>query len=129
MPKKNTDNVRQQICNLLAQGQSLKNICAMPSMPSVGTIYNWLMPGHPAFNPEFLDQYRVARMWQSESFIEKIIELSKDNSLPPDVKKIQIEALKIAATKLESRNISDDKPRQIIVKVVYESQSTSTHSP
>lgn len=128
MPKKDTEPVRQQICTLLAQGHSLKEICAAPAMPSVGTVYNWLMPGNPSFNPEFLDQYRVARMWQSESFIEKIIELSRDDSVPPETKKIQIDALKIAATKLEGRKSSDDKPRQIAVKVVYISPSTSTQS-
>ncbi len=125
MAKKNTDSVRQQICNLLAQGQSLKDICIAQSMPSVATVYNWLMPGHPAFNPEFLDQYRVARMWQTEAYMEKIIEISKDQSMPAEEKKLQIDALKIAASKLEGRKYNDDKPRQITVKVVYKSQSTS----
>jgi hypothetical protein len=123
MPKKNTDSVRQQICNRIAQGQSLRDICTDPSMPSITTVYNWLMPGSNIFNSEFLDQYRVARMWQTEGLAERMIEISRDPNLTPESKKIQLDALKAASAKLEARKYGDDKPRQITVKVVYETKA------
>lgn len=117
---KYTDALRQQLCNLLAQGHSLRDICNDPKMPSLTTVYNWLSPSSPKFNPEFLDQYRVARMWQSEAFLEQIIEISRNEKLTSDQKKIQIDALKTASARLEGRKYGDDKPRQLTVKVVYE---------
>lgn len=110
---------RQEICNRLAQGIPLREICSMPEMPSLATVYNWLMPGHAAFDPEFLDCYRVARMWQAEALTEKMLLVSRDESMPNDAKKIQIDALKAASAKLDGRKLGDDKPRQITVKVVY----------
>lgn len=117
---KYTDSLRQQLCNLLAQGKSLREICADSKMPSLTTVYNWLSPGNPKFNPEFLDQYRVARMWQSEAFLEQIIEISRSEELTTDQKKMQMDALKTASARLEGRKYGDDKPRQLTVKVVYE---------
>lgn len=87
------------------------------------------MPAHPSFIPEFLDMYRVARMWQADSLIEKIIEISKSSNLPPEEKKIQIDALKIAASKLDARKHGDEKPRQISIKVVYISPESDSPNP
>lgn len=112
-------SIRQEICNLLAQGFPLREICARKDMPCLATVYSWLMPGHPSFDNEFLDQYRVARMWQAEALTETMLIVSKDESVPNDAKKIQIDALKAASAKLEGRKYGDEKPRQITVKVVY----------
>lgn len=80
-------------------------------MPSLASVFNWLMPGHPSFQPDFLDQYRIARMWQTESLAEKMIAISRDDSFSPEAKKIQLDALKAAVSKLEGKKYGDDKPR------------------
>lgn len=111
---------QREICSRIAQGESLREICRSSGMPTLTKVYGWLSNEAKDFNPDFLHQYKVARMWQAESFMERILEVAKDQSISPENRKLEIDALKTAASKLEGKKYSDEKPRELVIKVVYE---------
>lgn len=63
------------ICLRLAEGESLRAICASPDMPNRSTVFRWLEASEP-----FRDQYARAREAQADYYAEEIIEISDDGS-------------------------------------------------
>ena len=62
-----------EICELLADGKSLREICRDDAMPAKSTVCKWL-----AENPEFADQYTRAREIQAEALVEESLEIADD---------------------------------------------------
>lgn len=116
-------DVAEEICNRLARGESLKEICREEQMPSEATVYRWLMPGGELHVPEFLSHYRAARQWQQESLMERLMEVAEDPSLTAEQRKARMDAIKAWASRLEAKRYgqqSTAKPQEI--RVVYEDQ-------
>jgi hypothetical protein len=65
----------REICGRIAFGESLREVCRDPEMPSVATVYNWMRA-----HPEFVEAYRRAREFQAEILAELAIEAA-----PPPV--------------------------------------------
>jgi hypothetical protein len=61
----------QAICDRIADGESLRSICASKMMPCRATVLTWL-----ADNPDFLGQYARAREAQTDFFAEEVIEIA-----------------------------------------------------
>lgn len=92
-------------------------------MPGLSTVYGWLMPGTSRHRPEFLARYRVARMWQAEALVERLLEVSRDPGLSEARRKAEMEALKVAAARLGSVKYGvgeGDGSSEVVVRVVYE---------
>lgn len=60
-----------EICNRIAEGQSLRTVCADELMPGKTTVFRWL-----AADPEFRDQYARAREAQADVLAEEILEIA-----------------------------------------------------
>ncbi len=74
-PTKYNTKLANEICTLLAQGNSLRKICLQEGMPSREAIYDWL------FNhKEFSDQYARAREQQADFYSEQCIEIADDGT-------------------------------------------------
>lgn len=63
------------ICQRIAEGQVLKDICAMPGMPSISIIYRWQRE-----NQEFAAAIQEAREVRAESFADEIYKLAQQAS-------------------------------------------------
>jgi hypothetical protein len=74
-PTKYDKKTGRVVCNLLARGQSLRQICALDSMPHRDTIYEWIR-----VNPEFSDNYRRARELQEDEFFDFMRDIAFDES-------------------------------------------------
>lgn len=74
-PSDYTAEVATSICNRLAIGESLREICSTEDMPDKATVFRWL-----ASNAEFRDQYQIARLVQADYYSEDIIEISDDGT-------------------------------------------------
>jgi hypothetical protein len=61
------------ICERIAEGQSLRAICADEALPNKATAFRWL-----AACPEFRDQYAHAREAQADTFADEIVEIADD---------------------------------------------------
>jgi hypothetical protein len=97
-----------RICELIAEGGSIRRICAMDGMPAWSTVRRWL-----GAHDEFRTQYARAREDQADNFADEIIELSRRvtdpdpqkglDPLTPDAARVAIDARKWKAAKLRPR--------------------------
>jgi hypothetical protein len=72
-PSKYSDGLAEEICGLLAEGQSLVEICRSAAMPARSMVYRWL-----AANEGFRDRYARAREAQADRFADEILEIADD---------------------------------------------------
>lgn len=72
-PSRYTRQLADDICEQLAEGRSLRSICADKKMPNRSTVFRWL-----ADNEKFRDQYARAREEQADVFFEEIIEIADE---------------------------------------------------
>ena len=62
-----SEEITLKICERLADGEALKNICAGEGMPTRSTVYEWL-----ANNAAFLTMYRAAREEHADAEFDRI---------------------------------------------------------
>ncbi|WP_304333870.1 hypothetical protein [Conchiformibius steedae] len=91
-PSKYSPELAEYICSQIANGMSLRQVCADDAMPDKKTVMRWL-----AAHTEFCHQYAYAREMQQEYFCSRIIEIA--DSVPPKRKAIQKARLQIDALK------------------------------
>jgi hypothetical protein len=79
MPRKSdyTDIIADEICDRIANGESLRSICKDEFMPSVSAVMRWL--GNPA-NHNFREQYARAREAQADAIFDEMLDIS-DNAI------------------------------------------------
>lgn len=74
-PSSYTDKIAAEICDRMANGQSLRRVCSDPVMPSKATVMNWL--NDPA-RKSFLDQYVRARELLADYYAEDTIDIADE---------------------------------------------------
>jgi hypothetical protein len=126
-----TPEIAKYICQELAEGRSLRSICAEEDMPHRSTVYDWLdgsLHGFP-------DQYARARARQADTMLDEIIEIADDRSndvqqveIAPEVKvdrvdyevinrsKLRVDARKWAMSKLAPKKYGDSKQIDVTSK-------------
>jgi hypothetical protein len=77
-----------QFCELLAQGQSVRQICSQPDQPHKSQVYRWLEE-----NDDFRNQYARAREEQADHYFQEIIDIA-DNATPETVNVARLRAIK-----------------------------------
>src|SRR6266436_9725679 len=70
-PTKYSPEWAEGFCALIAEGQSVAEICAGPDMPSQQSVYTWLKQ-----DEDFLERYTRAREAQADKLAKEILELS-----------------------------------------------------
>lgn len=73
-----TDDLAQEICARLMDGESLRKICADESMPCRLTVCRWLADEER--HAEFCNQYMRARQIQAEIQADEMIDIADDGS-------------------------------------------------
>ena len=104
-PTDYTKDMADKICEKIANGRSLRSICAEDGVPPMKTIYRWLEA-----NEEFRHQYARAREKQADYFVEEIIEIADSavaESAAVSNAKLQIDARKWAASKIAPKKYGD----------------------
>lgn len=113
-----TLELAEYICQQLAEGRSLKAICAEENMPVRTTVYKWLDE-----STDFADMYARARARQAETMLDEILEIADDSSNDtvitdfgprPDAEwisrsKLRVDARKWAMSKLAPKKYGDSK--------------------
>ena len=74
-PTKYDRKTANLICNLLARGQSLRQICALDSMPHRDTVYEWIRE-----HKEFSDHYTRSRQLQEDEYFDFMRDIAFDDS-------------------------------------------------
>ena len=103
-PSEYSDEIAQEICDKLADGQSLASICREYDIPSRATVYNWLEA-----HPSFLDRYvRVRSTWQAESLADNVLDISNTEDDPRKAQ-VKINAAIWVAGKLAPKKYGETK--------------------
>ncbi|MGQ0285847.1 terminase small subunit [Pasteurellaceae bacterium 22721_9_1] len=108
-PSSYMQEVADDICMLLAQGESLRKICERPSMPNKSTVIRWLKE-----NSEFCDQYARAREMQADSLLDEMLDIA-DCATPEDVQvaKLRVDSRKWYITKVAPKKYGDRVTQEI----------------
>lgn len=108
-PSSFMQEVADDICSLLAQGESLRKICERPRMPAMSSVFKWLNE-----NQQFSEQYARAREAQTEAMLEDVLMIA-DGATPEDVQvaKLRVDARKWAMSKLAPKKYGDKVTQEI----------------
>lgn len=74
-PSKYSEKIADRILEQIADGISLRSICAQDDMPNRATVFRWL-----AANNEFRDQYTRAREAQADTLFDEILDIADNAS-------------------------------------------------
>jgi len=100
-----TDQIADEICARMSQGESLRQILKDKHMPGHTAVYGWLRE-----KQAFAENYTRARGDQSDTYADEIIEIS-DNAKDYNKARLQVDARKWIASKLKPKKYGD---RQVI---------------
>ena len=103
-PSKYTNKLADKICQMIAQGQSVRSICAKKDMISMQTFFRWLRE-----NNEFREQYARACEERSYMHAEEIIEIADDAT--NDYMEQHDESDELTGYKLNGENIQRSRLR------------------
>jgi len=100
-PSEYTAETADYICEQLAEGKSLRQICAEDGMPAVGTVFVWLKK-YMAFQ----EQYTRAREVQGHVAAEDAVDGAL-TAYDPQLGRLRYDALKWRASKLVPKVYGD----------------------
>jgi hypothetical protein len=100
-PSEFTPETANTICERIADGESLRKICADEVMPSRPTVRLWLSQ-----QPAFLAQYTHAREEQADVYAERIVD-EAEAATDAAIGRLRMDALKWAASKLAPKRYGD----------------------
>lgn len=94
------------ICERLAEGLSLVQICEMDDMPSRNTVYKWL-----SVYPKFFDAYERAREISAQSLEDEAIDMARKLTEQNDFTGTKVQAYNIAMQQLRWSAAHRDRNR------------------
>ena len=68
-----SEDLTAEICERIAEGESVRAICRDPAMPAMSTVFKWL-----ANDTAFAEQYARAKSEQADRIFEQILEIADD---------------------------------------------------
>jgi hypothetical protein len=68
------EDTASRICELIADGRSLKSICQDDGMPDKSTVFRWL-----SSNEAFRDNYTRAREAQADAIFDEILDIADED--------------------------------------------------
>lgn len=100
------------ICEQIADGKSLRSICAQEGMPSKVSVLYWLQN-----DPEFAERYTLARQQAADSMAEQLQDLSQralDKPEEANAIRVAADILKWTASKLKPKLYGDRVEQHVI---------------
>lgn len=104
-PSKFSQDMAENICEQIANGKSLRAICAEDGMPSATTVFKWLND-----NQDFSEQYARARDRQADHYFEEIVEIADSveaDSAAVAKARLQVDARKWTLSKLAPKKYGE----------------------
>ena len=72
-PSSFTQEIADEICERISDGESLRSICSEERLPNKATIFRWL-----GANKNFSDQYTRAREVQADALFDDVLSIADD---------------------------------------------------
>lgn len=76
-PSDYTEEIADEICERIADGESLRSICLDDHMPNKSTVFRWLADPERAV---FATKYAYAREAQADSLVDEMTDIADDAS-------------------------------------------------
>lgn len=96
-----TQELANEICRRIMDGESLRAICTEENMPNRSSVHLWL-----SIHKSFSDQYALAKLEQADTLADDIIYIA-DNAKDANIARLQIDTRKWAASKLKPKKYGD----------------------
>lgn len=99
-----SDKIASEIVERMADGQSLRSICADAHMPARSTVIRWL-----TVNEDFSAQYAKAREEQAEALFEDLLDIADGKNGSEDVQRdrLRVDTRKWIASKIVPKKYGD----------------------
>ena len=96
-----SQQIADEICERLAEGESMRSILRDAHMPASSSVYKWLR-----FVPDFAEQYARAREDQADTIADQTVWIA-DTEEDPQRARVRIDARKWYAGKLRPKVYGD----------------------
>ena len=128
-----SQEIFDEICVRIAEGESLRKICKDEKMPSLVSVWKWLNNSE-----ELVKQYTRAREEQAETFVDEILDIADENKDDTSIdengkliinqeviarSRLRVDSRKWIASKLKPKRFGDYTKIQAEVK---DTSSTSS---
>lgn len=102
-PSKYSPKLADEICERIADGESLKSICNDEHMPNKATVFRWLS------DEAFRDKYERARDAQADALADEIVDIADGDGEESDPQRdrLRVDARKWVAAKLKPKKYGD----------------------
>lgn len=97
-----TQDTRDKILEGLADGLSLRTVCAADGMPNIATVMRWI-----SADAEWREQYALARANGDDAMAEDIQAIADDTTRDPNDRRVAIEARKWLLGKRQPKKYGD----------------------
>ncbi len=74
-PEKWNQDLADKVCQKIAEGYSMRTVCAPEEMPAIATLFRWLRD-----HESFREQYARATEERTEAMAEDILDIADDGS-------------------------------------------------
>ena len=117
-PSLYSEDLADRICREIIKGRSVRNIADDEGMPALSQIYRWLTE-----HADFQDNYARAREIQGDVLAGEIQAIADDESIPPESRRVRIDARKWLAGKLRPKVYGDKQQVELSGEVAVKSLS------
>ena len=100
-PSDFTQELADEICRRIAEGESLRSICEPEGMPAPSTVCLWVVS-----NASFSEQYARARDAQADHYADEIVSIA-DTEADPAKARVRVDARKWVASKLKPKRYGE----------------------
>ena len=104
-PSKYTDDLADEICARITEGESLNKICQDDHIPALKVIYSWLRK-----HEQFSNNYARAREEQADTYADKIQDIAQGaltKKYDANAARVAIDGYKWTASKLKPKKYGD----------------------
>lgn len=100
---KYTREVADKVCELIAEGQTLRKIEQMPGMPAKSTINGWALDDVDGF----AGRYARAQHIRTYGMRDEIVDITDDPQLSPEDKRVRVDTRKWVMAKTLPKEFGD----------------------
>ena len=108
-PTKYTEKIRDQICERLASGESLRSICNDSKMPVISTVLLWVVNDRDGFS----EHYARAREAQAHHHVDEMLDMRfdiLDGTVEPNAARVVADMIKWSAERMSRKAFAAKKP-------------------
>ncbi|ATC75032.1 ubiquitin carboxyl-hydrolase [Proteus mirabilis] len=106
--------VADDVCALIADGESLRSVCKRPGMPNTTKVMRWLRE-----YPDFREQYAKAMESRADAVFEELFDIADDVTEEPSAvakARLRIDTRKWALARMSPKKYGDKVTQDIDLK-------------